>query len=112
MILKNNEQTLLKPVLSFGDCCSNFAGEPGTYKCKIHVDKGEVQFGHGAYNCMTGCWDDKPDGEECSKMLLREGETKDFEFTCGTHYGQADNIWIYNHSYLKPASFICTYARC
>lgn len=111
MILQNNTQTRLMPALSLFGCSSSFHDEPGKYKCKIHVDQGDILFCHGAYNVQTGCWDDAPDGTDVSRLLVHEGETKDLEFTCGNHSGQSDDIWIYNNSYLKPASFVCSYEK-
>lgn len=111
MTLRNNTQTRLMPALSLFGFCSSFKEAPGKYKCKLHVDQGDILFCHGAYNLETGCWNDRPDAGEASQILIHEGETKDLEFTCGEHYGQADDIWIYNNSYLKPASFICSYEK-
>ena len=111
MILQNNVRTQLKPALCLGGCSTSFPKQPGTYRCKIQVDQGDILFGHGAYNLQTGCWDDAPDGNDASRVLIHQGETKDLEFTCGNHYGQPDDIWIFNNSYLKPATFIFSYIK-
>ncbi len=111
MTLQNNTPVQLKPALSLFGCSTSFQEQPGKYTCKIHVDQGNVLFCHGAYNVETGCWDDMPEGGDESRVLVHEGETKDLEFTFGNHYGQTDNVWIYNNSYFKPARFTCTYEK-
>lgn len=111
MILQNNSAIHLQPALLPFGCSTSFPVEPGSYKCNIHVAHGNILFKHGAYNLETGAWEDQPDGNEPDHILIHEGETKKFTFTCKNHDGQADNIWIYNDSYLKPADFICSYER-
>lgn len=111
MIERHTIETQLKPVLSLFGYCTSLPDESGTYKYKIHVDKGDILFRHGAYNLQTGGWDDKPDGNAISQMLLHQGETKEFEVNCGNHSGQTDNLLISNNSYFKPAHFTCTYTK-
>lgn len=111
MMRKHMINTQLKPVLSLFGYSTSLPEETGTYKCKIHVDKGDILFRHGAYNLQTGGWDDKPDGDEITELLLHEGETKEFEVNCGEHYGQPDNLLISNNSYLKSARFSCAYTK-
>ena len=111
MMKRHMIETQLKPVLSFFGYSTYLPKEIGTYKCKIHVDQGEILFRHGAYNLQTGGWDDKPDGDEITRLLLHEGETKEFEVTCGEHYGQPDSLLISNNSYFKPARFTCAYTK-
>lgn len=111
MTLQNNTQTYLKPALALRGCSAEFPQQPGKFVCKIQVDQGEVLFCHGAYNVETGCWDDAPDAGEDNRVLVHAGECKELEFTCGNHYGQSDDVWIYNNSYLKPARFTCDYKK-
>lgn len=108
MTLQNNMPTHLNPIVALFGSGSSIPTQPGTYKCKIQVEKGNVLFRHGAYNVQTGCWDDAPEGADASKIVIHEGETKELEFTCKEHYGQLDEIGIYNNSYFKPADFTCT----
>lgn len=111
MILQNNTATHLQPALLPFKCSTAFPVKPGFYKCNIQVTHGNILFKHGAYNLETGAWEDQPDNHEPDHILIHEGETKELTFTCKNHDGQADNIWIYNDSYLKPADFICSYER-
>lgn len=111
MMKRHVIETQLKPVLSLFGYSTSLPEESGTYTYKIHVDKGDILFRHGSYNLQTGGWDDKPDGDEIEQILLHEGETKEFEVTCGEHYGQADNLLISNNSYFKPARFTCAYTK-
>lgn len=111
MMRRHMIETQLKPVLSLFGYCTSLPDEIGTYKCKIHVDKGDILFRHGAYNLQSGGWDDKPDGNEITRLLLHEGETKEFEVTCGEHDGQPDSLLISNNSYFKPARFTCAYTK-
>ena len=111
MILQNNTRTHLQPALLPFGCSTSFPVQPGAYKCNIHVDQGNILFQHGSYNLETGAGEDEPEGSDPSKILIHEGETKELTFTCESHNGQADDIWIYNNSYLKPAEFTCSYKK-
>ena len=110
MILANNTETHLHPGISPIGCCASFQDQPGKYSCEIHVEHVSVLFCHSVYNIESGCWDDAPE-KEAERILLREGETRKLNFTCGEHDGEPDSIWIYNNSYLKPADFTCSYTK-
>ena len=110
MVLQNHVRTHLHPAISPFGCCTTFQREPGKYTCRIHVERGDILFCHTAYNIESESWDEKP-GEEPEQILLREGETRDLNFTCQEHDGEPDYIWIYNNSYLKPADFTCSYEK-
>ena len=108
MILQNNTETKLQPAILPFHCSSSLPAEPGKYICDIHAKQGDVRFRHAAYNIFTGCFEDKPDGNDAECVLIREGETVRIAFTCAEHYGHADDLSIFNDSYLKPAVFTCS----
>lgn len=111
MIVQNNAKTFLQPALVPFGCCSSLPVRPGKYICSIHVDRGTILLRHAAYNIETGCWEDRPDGNDPAELWLHEGDTKELDFTCKDHYGHPDNLWIFNSSYLKPAVFTCSYQK-
>lgn len=111
MTLQNNTQTHLNPGI-FPYCSTScFQGQPGSYTCRIHVNKGNILFCHTAYNIEANCWSDKPEGDEKERIPIHEGETKELNFTRKQHDGEPDYIWIANNSYLKPADFTCSYEK-
>lgn len=111
MTLKNNTQIHLKPVLAMHDYVATFPEKVGKYTCEISVQKGAVEFMHEAYDIETGIWNDAPGKNDPEKLLIREGEVKKFEFTCGCHFGQPDSVMISNNSYIKPALFQCNFCK-
>lgn len=93
-------------LLPFGNS-SSLPLEPGTYACRIHAEKGNLIFHHFTYDIYNGTWTGHTEPNEPETLVIHEGETKDFSFDCGTHYGYTDSISITNDSLLKGADFSC-----
>lgn len=111
MLSQNTSNVHLTPTLFPFGSSSDLNLQPGSYTCRIHAKQGNLVFHHLAYDIYNGTWSSHPDSAEPDSLTIHEGETKDFSFTCGEHYGYCDDISIVNNSLLKPAEFTCTCRR-
>lgn len=108
MLLQTYTKKHLNPALCPFGSSSDLKLQPGTYHCQIQAKSGKLVFHHFAYDICNGTWSSQPSDDETESIVIQEGDTRDFDFTCGTHYDHADDISIVNASFLKAADFTCT----
>lgn len=100
--------THLNPALFPFGSSSDLHLQPSTYHCQIQAKSGDLIFHHFSYDACNGTWSSQPSQHEPQSIRIHDGETREFGFTCGSHYDHADDISIVNASLLKSADFTCT----
>lgn len=108
MLTQHTQNFHLNPALIPFGSSSDLNLEPGSYLCTIRAEHGDLIFHHLAYDIYNGTWTNVSASHEPESVIIHEGETKDFQFTCSTSGGYPDDISIVNNSYFKPADFTCT----